>query len=72
MNYATKTHVTIPRTLFRSLVQLSTEWDRVQERLADFLLSSDKQFIKKMTRARQQHLSGKTTPLSVLKRELGF
>ncbi len=72
MNYATKTNVTIPRALFQSLVTMSSEWDAVQDRLENFLLSSDEQFIKKMARARQQHLSGKTKSLSVLKRELGF
>ena len=72
MNFATKTNVTIPRTLFQSLVNVSAEWDAVQERLEDFLLSSDQQFIKKMTRARKQHVSGKAKPLSSLKGELGF
>ena len=72
MNFATKTNVTIPRTLFQSLVNMSAEWDAVQERLENFLLSSDQKFIKKMTRARQQHLLGKAKPLSVLKRELVF
>ena len=52
MNYATKTNVAIPRTLFQSLVNMSAEWNAVSDRLEDFLLATDKQFIKKMMRAR--------------------
>jgi hypothetical protein len=52
------------------LIETQKNWERVSNELEDFLLSLDKRFIRKMKKARKEHLKGKTRDLMKLKQEL--
>jgi hypothetical protein len=62
--------ITLPKKLFDSLIEAQESWERVSNELEDFLLSLDKRFIRKMKKARKEHLIGKTRDLIKLKQEL--
>jgi hypothetical protein len=63
--------INLPKKLFYSLIKAQESWERVSNELEDFLLSLDKRFIRKMKKARKEHLKGKTRDLIKLKQELG-
>jgi len=52
------------------MIEAQRKWEEFSDELEDFLLSSDKQFIKKMEKARKEHLKGKIRDLQGLKQEL--
>jgi hypothetical protein len=52
------------------LIKAQESWERVSNELEDFLLSLDKRFIRKMKKARKEHLKGKTRDFIKLKQEL--
>jgi hypothetical protein len=61
---STKTNtITLPKKLFDSLIEAQKNWEKVSNELEDFLLSLDKRFIRKMKKARKEHLKGKTRDL---------
>ena len=62
--------ISIPRRLLDSMIEAQRKWEEFSDELEDFLLSSDKQFIKKMEKARKEHLKGKIRDLQGLKQEL--
>ena len=62
--------ITLPKKLFDSLIEAQKNWESVSNELEDFLLSLNKRFIRKMKKARKEHLRGKTRDLIKLKREL--
>jgi hypothetical protein len=62
--------ITLPKKLFDSLLKAQESWERVSNELEDFLLSLNKRFIRKMKKARKEHLRGKTRDLMKLKQEL--
>lgn len=62
--------VSVPQKLLNSMIEAQKKWEEFSNELEDFLLSSDKQFIKKMERARKEHLKGKIKSLRELKQEL--
>jgi hypothetical protein len=66
----TTSTITLPKKLFDSLIEAQKNWERVSNELEDFLLSLDKRFIRKMKKARKEHLKGKTRDLIKLKQEL--
>jgi hypothetical protein len=70
MSNKTKNIITLPKKLFDSLIEAQRNWERVSNELEDFLLSLDKRFIRKMKKARKEHLKGKTGDLIKLKQEL--
>jgi hypothetical protein len=66
----TTSTITLPKKLFDSLIEAQKNWERVSNELENFLLSLDKRFIRKMKKARKEHLKGKTRDLIKLKQEL--
>jgi len=62
-------NISIPKNLFDSMIQTYQKWERFSNELEDFLMSSNDDFIKKMRKARQEHLGGKTKPLADLKKK---
>jgi len=70
MSNKTTNTITLPKKLFDSLIEAQKNWERVSNELEDFLLSLDKRFIRKMKKARKEHLKGKTRDLMKLKKEL--
>ena len=62
--------VNIPASLFKKISKATEALQELEDELEDFLLTADPQFIAKMRRARQHHVSGKTRPLQELKKEL--
>lgn len=62
--------ISIPQKLLRDMIEAQQRWEKFSDELEDFLLSSDKQFIKKMEKARREHLKGKVRDLQELKQEL--
>lgn len=63
-------NVTLPRQLFRTMLEAYQKWEEFSDDLEDFLLSSDKTFLAKMRKARQEHKMEKTRTLAALKKEL--
>lgn len=62
--------ITMPRKLLQSMIEAQKKWEKFSDELEDFLLSLDKRFIKKMERAREEHLKGKVRDFQKLKQEL--
>lgn len=62
--------ISIPQKLLRDMIESQRKWEKLSDELEDFLLSSDKRFIKKIEKARQEHLKGKVRNLQELKQEL--
>ncbi len=62
--------VAIPVSLLKKISLAANTFHELEDELEDFLLSNDPDFIAKMRQSRQEHLAGKTSPLSDLKREL--
>jgi hypothetical protein len=63
MSKKTTNTITLPKKLFDCLIEAQENWERVSNELEDFLLSLDKRFIRKMKKARKEHLKGKTRDL---------
>jgi hypothetical protein len=62
--------IPVPKRLLNSIIEAQRKWEEFSDELEDFLLSSNKRFIKKMEKARREHLEGKTRNLQELKQEL--
>lgn len=62
--------ITLPRELFSSMLEVYQKWEKFSDEFEDFLSASDEKFVKKMRRARKEHLVGKTRGLEDLKQEL--
>jgi hypothetical protein len=62
--------VILPQKLFESMFEAYRKWEEFSEEFEDFLLASDKKFIKKMRKARKEHLKGKVKDLVILKQKL--
>lgn len=62
--------VVVPKRLFSSMIEAQKKWEEFSSELEDFLLSSDKRFIKKMEKTRDEHLAGKVRGLQDLKQEM--
>lgn len=62
--------IPIPSRIISSMIEAQKKWEKFGDELEDFLLSSDKQFIKKMEKSREEDLKGKARNLQELKREL--
>ena len=63
-------NVVLPQELFSSMMELQRKWQHFSDELEDFLISRDTDLMKKIKASRQEHLAGKTRPLSKLKEEL--
>ncbi len=62
--------VSIPVSLLKKISLAANTFHELEDELEDFLLSNDPDFIAKMRQSRQEHLTGNTSPLEDLKREL--
>ncbi len=62
--------ISLPHRLFESMIDAQRKWQEFSEELEDFLASSDLDFVRKMRKARQEHLEGKTRVFKELKQEL--
>ena len=62
--------ISVPQKLLGSMIEAQRKWEEFSDEFEDFLFSMDKQFIKKMGRAREEHLKGNVRDLQELKREL--
>jgi|YelNatPaOPRAMG01_1025707.scaffolds.fasta_scaffold59149_2 uncharacterized membrane protein (DUF106 family) len=62
--------IVIPKKFFESMIEIQKKWEEFSNEFEDFLLSMDKRFIRKMRKARKEHLEGKTRKLEELKQEL--
>lgn len=62
--------IAVPQKLLSSIIEAQRKWDKVSNELEDFLLSSDKNFLKKIRQARNQHQHRKLKDLEILKKEL--
>ena len=54
----TTSTITLPKKLFDSLIEAQKNWEKVSNELEDFLLFFNKRFIRKMKKARKEHLRG--------------
>lgn len=54
--------IQIPRSVFEKYIEF-------EEALEDWLISQDKDFIERMTQARQEHLKGKCIPWEEAKKQ---
>ena len=52
------------------MLEAYKKWEEFRDELEDFAFSGDTPFIKKMRKARKEHVKGKTRSLAELKREL--
>ena len=62
--------ITLPKRLFNSLIEIQRKWEEFNDEFEDLLFSLDRRFIKKMERARREHLRGKIKDLQKLKQKL--
>ncbi len=62
--------ISVPQKLLGSMIEAQRKWEEFSDELEDFLLSLDKRFIRKMERAREEHLKGNVRDFQELKREL--
>lgn len=62
--------IAVPQKLFSSMIKAQRKWEEFSNELEDFLLASDERFIRKMEKAREEHLEGKVRDFQELKQEL--
>lgn len=62
--------ISVPESLFGSMIQVYRQWKEFSDEFEDFLLASDKKFIVRMRKARKEHLGKKAQNLEILKQEL--
>lgn len=62
--------VEVPQKLFESMVETYRKWEEFSNEFEDFLLASDEKFIRKMRKARKEHLKRRIKELKILKEEL--
>ena len=62
--------IPVPQKLLSSMIETQKKWKEFNDEFEDFLLSLNKQFIKKMERARKEHLKGKVKDFQKLKQGL--
>lgn len=65
----TKT-IEVPQRVFDSMIESYQKWEEFRDEFEDFAFSVDREFIKKMRKARNEHLKGQTRSLAELRREL--
>ena len=62
--------VNVPISLIEKISEAAKVFEDLEDEIEDFLLSRDPNFLKKMRRARKDHLGGKTRTLKTLKEEI--
>lgn len=63
--------VTIPKKLFKDLLQVTDYFEQIQSELEDFVLSRDAKFLARMRKARRDHAKGKFPDWVKLKARYG-
>lgn len=61
--------ISIPKKLFDKLLQHSASLADAHEQLEDFYIAKNQNVIKKLRKARREHLEGKVIPFSKLKKK---
>ena len=59
--------ITLPKRFVEQMIKVSVQFETLHDELEDFLIVRQPHLIKKLRRARQEHLSGKTHPFSGLR-----
>lgn len=54
--------VTLPKRFVEHMVKVSVQFETLHDELEDFLIARQPSLVKKLRRARQEHLAGKTRP----------
>jgi hypothetical protein len=62
--------IPLPEKLFYSMIEAQKKLEEFTNEFEDFLFSLDKQFIKKMKKAKKEHLKGKLKDFEKFKEEL--
>jgi len=63
----TKETVSIPKNIFESMLKAYKSIEQLQVEMEDFLLAHNEEFIKKMRKARKNHLRGNVRDIDELK-----
>ena len=66
-NNGTQTTINVPVKIFESMIKTYRTMEELHSEFEDFLLAHDKNFIKKMRKARNDHLENKTKNIDLLK-----
>ncbi len=64
--------VQVPAELFQKLVRATEALGDLHEAFEDYLISTNPALLRKLRKARRQHLAGKTRPFEELKRTLNI
>ncbi len=64
--------VEIPVQLLKKLLQTGEALDDFHNAFEDYLISINSPLLRKLRKARREHLAGKTRPFAELKREFGL
>lgn len=62
--------IEMPVSVLEKMSLAAKAFEELEDEIEDFLLSKDPKFLKKMRRARKDHLSGRIRPLNSLKKDL--
>jgi len=62
--------IEMPKRVVDSMVEAYRKWEEFRDEFEGFVLSTDREFIKKMRKARKEDVEGKVRSLAELKREL--
>lgn len=70
MSHKSLKTIEVPQELFKSMMEAYQKWEKFSNEFEDFLLSFNEKFIKKMRKARKEHLQRKIRDIEILKKEL--
>ena len=62
--------IEVPKRVVDSMVEAYRKWEEFRNEFEDFTFSTSSEFIKKMRKARKEHLKGQTRSFVELKHEL--
>ena len=54
--------ITLPKRMVEQVVRVSLAFEALQDELEDYLIATKPALVKKLRRARREHLVGKTRP----------
>lgn len=62
--------VEVPSDLVKRFARAAEAFDELEDAFEDFLIAHNPAFLRRLRRARREHLSGKTRPWEEFKQEL--
>ncbi len=62
--------IQVPARLFKRFLRAGEALNELHEAFEDYLISTSPTLLRKLRRARRQHIAGKTRPLGDLRREM--